>query len=89
MGKKRERNVVRSEPVDYTPLIRSIQYLDAVLARGVIVSATEDGVRIDAKELEEALVQTRNLIDQLTESMAKAARLVNRVTHPTEYSTLQ
>jgi hypothetical protein len=79
--KRTERTVAAPEKIDYSPLIRSIQYLDEVLKRGVAIGVYEDSMEVSDEDVKRALVSVTSHLDNCKLAMEQTLRTVARVSH--------
>lgn len=70
MGKR------RGEALDVAPLIRTVQFLDEVLKRGVVVGVNEcdQGLTLDAEDVTRALAAVQNRIAEVHRDMLMLLR---------------
>jgi hypothetical protein len=71
-------NGSREQP-DYSPLIRSIQYLDEVLKRGVVIGVYEDSMEVSDEDVKKALVSVTAHLDNCKVAMEQTLRSIARV----------
>jgi hypothetical protein len=79
--KRTERGPPPSEKIDYSPLIRSIQYLDEVLKRGVVIGVYEDSMEVSDEDVKRALVNVTAHLDNCKVAIDQTLRSVARVSH--------
>lgn len=84
--KRTERDTA---PTDYSALIRCIQYLDAVLKRGVVVGVYEDSMEVSDEDIKKALTSVNTHLDNCTAAIEKTARAITRATTSPAILTLQ
>ncbi len=78
-----KRSESRAEPLDVSPMIRSIQYLEEVLRRGVVVGVYQDSMQVEDADIERALKNVQSHIANLTVDMERALKVANRLNgHP-------
>lgn len=66
--------------LDVSPLIRTIQYLDEVLKRGVVIGIYEDSKEVSDEDIHKALTAVRCAIGAVRTDMEMTLRSVARVT---------
>lgn len=67
-----------SNSLDVSPLIRTIQYLDEVLKRGVVVGVYENSMEVSDEDIVKAMVRVRAELKSTTEVMEQSMRAVAR-----------
>jgi len=86
--RRSERDGPRDQ-LDVAPLIRTVQYLDAVLKRGVVVGVYADSLEVSDEDITKALTETRKQIDITIHEMERLARCVTRIQHAPGSPALQ
>jgi hypothetical protein len=66
--------------LDVSPLIRTIQYLDEVLKRGVVIGIFEGSMEVSDEDIRKALSAVRSAMEACANDMERALRTVARVT---------
>jgi hypothetical protein len=66
--------------LDVSPLIRTIQYLDEVLKRGVVIGVYEDSKEVSDEDIHKALTAVRCAIGAVRTDMEMTLRSVARAT---------
>jgi hypothetical protein len=65
--------------LDVSPLIRTIQYLDEVLKRGVVIGVYEDSKEVSDEDIHKALTRVRASMAECVVDMERAMRSVARI----------
>ncbi len=80
---EKEKEVKRTEhkveePFDIASVIRTVQYLDEALKRGVVVGVYEDSMEVSDEDIKKALHAVNAAIDVTIDHMEKLARSITR-----------
>jgi hypothetical protein len=67
-------------PFDVSPLIRTIQFLDEVLRRGVVIGVYQDSMEVSDEDVHKALTAVRSAMDACNTDMERFLRSIARVT---------
>lgn len=66
---------MKREPIDVSPLIRTVQFLDEVLKRGIVVGVVDEKVVItDDADVQKALTAVQTRIGELHRDMTMLLR---------------
>jgi hypothetical protein len=66
--------------LDVSPLIRTIQYLDEVLKRGVVIGVYEDSMQVSDEDVHKALTAVRSAMQACSTDMERCLRSAARLT---------
>jgi hypothetical protein len=86
---QRSRREAAPDKLDVAPLIRTVQYLDAVLKRGVVVGVYEDSKEVSDEDITKALTETRRQIGMTIDELERLARCITRIQHAPGSPALQ